>query len=105
MAMRYQPREYQSDSSSLPLGRSDDRVKTKGPPSCESGPENRTNALNYRLIDTGLSISEREPNLQLRVSQRLCACGCAEPRVARLQPVRIERAVRQGARVRDRLVR
>jgi hypothetical protein len=28
--MRYPTREYQSDSSSLPLGRSDDRVKTKG---------------------------------------------------------------------------
>src|SRR5207302_3410358 len=48
--------------------------------------------------------SEPEPNLQLRVAQRLGASRRAEPRVLRLETSRIQRAVRQVLRVDDGLV-
>src|SRR5262249_11097424 len=46
--------------------------------------------------------SERESNLQLQIAQRLRSGSGAEPRILRLQPRRIERAVREVLRVDDR---
>ena len=61
--MRYSTREYQSDSSSLPLGRSADWIPTSCTPGWRDTPGvhsecyRRTTTRTTKSLDTGLSIS------------------------------------------------